>query len=214
VTTAQPNAGLADLDGVVLDHEVQAQLDGAAAMAGGEPSWRARKRAEAHRLLALARIAGPQRLAVHMLDLADEFRAVVRLNTPVAMTPDPNGALRVADGAVLGIRYPQQALAQPMPGFAFVRLLSPPVGAWYPNLCAEHLLCLGASMPAGIPVTELVLGSWGLLTMQSVMLDPSDHAGVMNADAAAWWSEHADLMPLTAEPFLRPDRGREEAGPC
>jgi hypothetical protein len=215
VTTTPTAPGLADLDRVVLAHETQAQLDGVAAMAGGDPAWRARKRVEAHQLLALAQIAGPERLAVHMLDLEDDFRAVIRLNAPVAMEPDGDGDLRVADGAILGINYARVALAQPMPGFAFVRLLVPPAGAWYPNIGgAGQLVCLGASLPAGIPVTELVLGTWGVLTMQAVMLDPDDHAGVMNGQAAAWWSARADRMPLAAEPFLRQAPAGEEAGSC
>ncbi|MHC4710269.1 MAG: hypothetical protein ACYTA3_07565, partial [Planctomycetota bacterium] len=60
------------------------------------------------------------------------------------------------------------------------------------------------SLPAGIPVSEIVLLSYGLLSMQSVMLDPDDSAGVMNVEAASFWQARLGDIPLSDEPFLRP----------
>jgi hypothetical protein len=49
-----------------------------------------------------------------------------------------------------------------------------------------------------------VLLSYGLLSMQSVMLDPDDSAGVMNVEAASFWQARLGDIPLSDEPFLRP----------
>ena len=54
----------------------------------------------------------------------------------------------------------------------------------------------------GIPVTELVILSYGLLSMTTVQLDVDDPGGVMNFDACEWWQENQHLMPLSREPFL------------
>ena len=40
--------------------------------------------------------------------------------------------------------------------------------------------------------------------MQSVMFDEQDPAGVLNADAARWWQQNRDRIPLSREPFIRP----------
>ncbi len=153
----------------------------------------------------MAELAGPKRMAVEMLDLDGDLRAKVRLTVPVALRPDADGKLRTADRAVLGIVYPPLALRSALPGFALVGLLSPTCGAWYPNEAGGRL-CLGATIPPGIPVTELVLSSFLLLSGQSIMLDPDDGAGIMNPAAAAWWQSNLALLPLTSEAFLLPDR--------
>jgi hypothetical protein len=74
-------------------------------------------------------------------------------------------------------------------------------------------MCLGTFLPSGIPAHELVLLGWGLLTLQNVMLDAGDAAGVMNLSAAEWWMANRNLMPLTREPFLA-SRGGAEEEPC
>jgi hypothetical protein len=198
--------GLGAIDRVELSGTYRAIFDNASASAGGRGEWLNRKKSEAHRLLALAQIAGPRRMDVRLLDLRDDLRAVIGLTVPVALIPGADGALRVAAAAVLGLVYPQLALSVPLPGFAPVSLLSPEHGAWYANVgtAGGQRLCLGTCLPAGIPVSELVLLSYGLLSLQSVMLDPGDSAGVMNNEAATWWQEHLDLIPLTTEPFLGP----------
>ncbi|MHC4220012.1 MAG: hypothetical protein ACYSU7_16330 [Planctomycetota bacterium] len=203
MTSSPPATGLAALDQVELSAE-----DSASARATGGGTWLTRKLHEARQFLALAQVAGPQRMDVRLLDLRDELRAVFRLTVPVAMTPAIDGALRVADEAVLGLMYPEIGLSTPMPGFLPVCLLSPPADAWYANVGTVNgqRLCLGASLPAGIPVTELVLLSYGLLSMQSVMLDPDDSAGVMNPEAAVWWQGRIDLLPLSSEAFLKEER--------
>ncbi|MHC4101174.1 MAG: hypothetical protein ACYS15_12140 [Planctomycetota bacterium] len=202
---AEHAPGLANLDQVELTGPYRMLYDQAAETAGGQGGWLSRKKFEARKLLALAQIA-ESRMDVQMLDLLDDLCAMIRLTVPVPLTPDADGALRVANGAVLGLAYPQVALSSPIPGYAPVTLLSPSHGAWHPNIgtARGQRLCLGASLPAGIPASEIVLLSYGLLTMQSVMLDPDDSAGVMNAEAASFWQARLDDIPLSDEPFLRP----------
>ena len=208
MTSAQAEhaPGLANLDQVELTGQYRVLYDHATESAGGRGGWFSRKKFEAQKLLALAQIAGSGRMDVLMLDLIDDLRAVIRLTVPVPLTPAAAGALRVATGAVLGVAYPQIALSTPIPGYAPVTLLSPEHGAWHPNIgtARGQRLCLGTSLPAGIPVSEIVLLSYGLLSMQSVMLDPGDSAGVMNSEAASFWQACLNDIPLSAEPFLRP----------
>jgi len=203
---AEHAPGLANLDQVELTGPYRALYDHAVETAGGQGGWLSRKKFEARKLLALAQIAGSGRMDVRILDLVDDLRAVIGLTVPVPLTPDADGALRVANGAVLGVAYPQVALSSPIPGYAPVTLLSPEHGAWHPNIgtARGQRLCLGTSLPAGIPVSEIVLLSYGLLSMQSVMLDPDDSAGVMNAEAASFWQARLGDIPLSDEPFLRP----------
>ena len=179
---------------------------------GGAAGWRRRKMVEARRLLDLAERAGPRRMSVEMLDITRDLRAAVRLRVPVPLEPGVTGRLRCADEAVIGIAYPQLALSVSLPGLAFTTLLVPRSDAFHPNIgrVRGQRLCLGAELPAGIPVTELVLLSYGLLSIQSVTLDPDDSAGVMNAKAARWWQRHTDLIPLSREPFIMPEPAHKE----
>jgi hypothetical protein len=190
-------------------------LEGAQAGARGPEPWKARKRSEARQLLALAQLAGGNRMQVLGLDLSEDLRAAIRLDAPVALRPGPDGALNVARGAVIGLVYPRTILAAPQPGTSLLCLLLPARGAWYPNIAAfvGQPMCLGTFLPSGIPAHELVLLGWGLLTLQNVMLDAGDAAGVMNLSAAEWWMANRNLMPLTREPFLA-SRGGAEEEPC
>ena len=61
---------------------------------------------------------------------------------------------------------------------------------------------LGATLPPGVRVKELVLMTYGALSMQSVMIDATDPAGVLNPEAAEWWQEIRNRLPLTSVPFL------------
>jgi len=41
--------------------------------------------------------------------------------------------------------------------------------------------------------------------MQSAQLDVLDPAGLLNPKAANWWLQNRSMMPLSREPFIRPD---------
>jgi len=202
--------GLASLNEIPLTtlnlRRLEEASTGMQGMKGMEP-WEDRKKSEARQLLALEQLAGPSRKRVVSLDLDQDLRAAVWLDVPVAMTPAPDGTLKVARGAVIGIIYPQVILSMSLPGFALVCLVDPVAGAYYPNVGTTRgqRMCLGATLPVGIPVSELVLLSYGLLTGQTIMMDTADSAGVMNVDAAHYWSANRDKMPLSSTPFLQPD---------
>jgi hypothetical protein len=117
-TLTAPQGGLAALPIVEL-HARNAELFQAAlAESGGPLPWRIRKKAEARELLALSQIA--PRLVVQQLDLREALRALLFLNVPVALRPGQLGEFCVANYAVLGLNYPQEALCKPQPGFAFL----------------------------------------------------------------------------------------------
>jgi hypothetical protein len=183
----------------------------ALARCGGDPAWRARKEAEAGDLLRLAQIAPPGRLRVDALDLRENLRAVLFMRVPVPCRPDADNQLTVADFAVLGLTWPRDVLQKRLPGMAFVQILEPSQGVFLANVGElGQPLCLGAHLPVGIPVVELVLMSYGALSMQSVMIDPYDAAGVVNVKATRWWQQklqqQPDFIPLSKTPFLVPDQ--------
>ena len=201
-----PDGGVGALDKVQLSKWHERMLDRAMAGCNGPAAWRNRKRAEARDLLALAQISG--RMTVGEIDLGESLRALVRIRVPVPLEPDDTGHLRLADQAVLGLTYRQEAIRAPQPGYSFVQLLAPPAGVWHANVGRrEHgqPVCLGQTLDAGIPVREIILLTYGALSMQSVlvMIDERDSAGVMNFRAARWWQQNLDKIPLSREPFVR-----------
>jgi hypothetical protein len=64
------------------------------------------------------------------------------------------------------------------------------------------LLCLGVNVPRCFPLRECVLASYAALTLQSIMVDERDPAGVMNKEAALWWQSNLHRIPLSTVPFL------------
>jgi len=201
--------GLSDLSGVVLDAEHQYAFEVAVRDNAGNAFWRQRKLCEFQEVLALAQVSG--RMHLLMADLAVSLRLMFELRCVVPTLPDLNGGLVLANRALIGLNYPEEAIREPLPGFAFVTLLQP--GAvWLPNAAPPDFafhghgpgqpLCLGARIAAGTPVKELVLQTYGALTMQSVQLDERDAAGVMNREAAEWWLQSGTSIPLTREGFL------------
>jgi hypothetical protein len=197
--------GLDSLALVTLNERNQGLWDEALAANGGDPAWRTRKAAEARDLLALSQIAPPGRFQVVGIDLAVCLRALLWLRVPTPCRPDEHNNLQVADHALLGLTYPQEAIRLPMPGTAFIQILEPP-NLWLPNVGSEgQPLCLGPQLPCGIPVKELVLMAYGALSMQSVQIDERDSAGVLNLDAAIWWQANTNSIPLSHTPFLRPE---------
>jgi hypothetical protein len=210
-----PPGGLAALADVKLNEHYQRMLDDASAYAGGSPIWCRRKKAEARDLLALAQISG--RLRVAMLDLAEPLRALMWLAAPVPCRPDERGELRIADGALLGLTYGEEAIRQALPGYAFLQVLAP-ADPWHANIVKSPIraLCLGPQLPAGVRVKELILMAYGALTMQTVQYDEFGAIGVFNLEAARWWQQNQHRIPLTREPFLciaKPQAERKDQ-PC
>jgi hypothetical protein len=179
----------------------QAWLDRLAATATGPVVWRMRKVAEARDLLALSQRAN--RLRIQELDLRESLRALLHLRVPVACRPGADGELVVGREVLLGLTYPQQAICQQLPGYAFFQILAPH-HVWHANVSPDPVqaLCLGTKLPAGIRVLELVLMAYGALSMQTVQIDERDAAGVLHAEAALWWQRNMHRIPLSRAPFL------------
>jgi len=197
--------GLSSLAQVPLSPVHAAILDAARKRCGSPAACRRRLEAEAHDLLALAQESG--RLHVHWIDLSAGLRAKVELEAPVPCMPDPAGTLRIESRALLGLTYSEQAIFLPQPGYAFVRILQPAAvwlsnAGWDGQLNRDQPLCLG-SLPAGVPLKEIILLTYGALTLQSAQIDLLDPAGVLNPMAADWWQRNASRIPLTREPFLK-----------
>jgi hypothetical protein len=199
-----PPDGLAGLHLVELLPDNAAMLDRTVASAGGPPPWRRRKGAEGRDLLALSQVS--TRLTVQYLDLREALRAVLLLRVPVARRPAAGEDIRIARHAVLGLTYPHAALREQLPGHAFFQILAPDC-VWHANVAPDPVqpLCLGARLPAGIRVKELVLMAYGALSMQTVQIDEQDAAGVLNPAAARWWQENTGRIPLSRAAFLSHD---------
>jgi len=208
-----PGNGLSGLEGVPLGFNRERFLEAAAAGSGGSPAWRHRKRAEARELLALSRLA-PKRMNVEQLDLSESLRAVIHLRAPVPARRLGRDELVILPGALLGLRYRQQALLTPQPGASFIQILEPQ-GVFLAQVPANppYSLCLAPTLPPGIPCKELILLSYAALTLQVFQLDVAHAAGVFHPAAALWWQENPGRIPLTHEPFLEPRPAPREAQP-
>jgi hypothetical protein len=209
-TNHEPGAAdLSDLSRVELAPRYEAALQRASGTAGGDRVWRERKVAEGRDLCALASLA--PRMSIENLSLDTDLVAIVRLQMPVPCRFG-DGDLVVAGEAVLGIRYPREALLRPLPGTAFVQVLRP-LGAFVPTVAdgPVQVACLGDKLPAGIRVTELVLLAFRSLALQDHTIDERDPAGVFRADAARFYQEHPEWLPLTDEPFVHAVGDQAEA---
>lgn len=183
------------------------------------PAVHTRLLTEARDLLAVAQVVGSERLQVHWLEVApDGVRALVTLGDVTVPVLSPQGDLAIEIGADLGLMWPIDAIRTPLPGYAFVHVRNRAV--WHPNAsiatdgkpCA---LCLGARMPRGVPLVRgVLLGAWGLLTLQTPpAIDLLDPAGVLNARAAVfyrdWLVANRHRVPLTNVPFMRAHPAKE-----
>jgi hypothetical protein len=204
-------ASLADLPTLPLTPRNQSTLDQLRTQSLGSPSWRHRKRIETHGLIALSQIA--PRLEIRHLDLRTDLVAIVELrDTPVPCMRPGQSDIELADGALLAIRYPEAILVGPIPGTLPVRVLEP-CDVFHSNVAyAERApaLCLGANVPRGFPLREIVLTAYGALTLQAISFDALDPAGVLNPQAANWYQSNRARVPLTTAPFLG---WREDASP-
>ena len=186
-------------------------LEEAHGRCSGPAPWRYRKLAELHDVLALAELS--QRIVIERIDLQETFFCQVFLHVPIPLRPETSGRLQTADGARLAIVYPEEALRRPMPGFAFITILDP-LNVWHANVAPDGIqaLCLGPSLPAGIRIRDLVLMAYEAICLQSVMIDETDPAGLLNFDAAVWWQQNLTLAPLTKKAFLDPIDGTGPQG--
>lgn len=189
------------LNQIELNPASRARFEEALSASSGDPTWRARKSAEARELLALVQVA-PQRIRLLEIDLKSNFRAIIALNVPVACWTGAEQDVAIASGALLALDYPREAISVPTPGYAFFTILEPR-NVWHANVrLPDQPLCLGPKLPAGIRVLSLIQMAYGALSLQTIQIDPADSAGVLNVDAADFWQRNLQRVPLSKEPFL------------
>jgi hypothetical protein len=204
--------GIWELASVVLPADQEAWLERVASDVQGSPSYRRRKLAEVRDVLALATIA--PRFEVIAIDPRTTLLMRLALRVPVPCRLDGMHELALAQRAHLVVRYPEDALRMPLPGYAFVEIVRP-LDVLHPNVGGPlltaggriqrggpQLLCLGSHVAAGTPVRELILATYQALGMMTYHVDPRSGAGVMNREAAEWWAANLARLPLTREPFL------------
>src|SRR5437762_8108579 len=105
--TLPPPVGLSALRDIPLSAENHRFLDEGAALAGGSPAWRARKRAEVRDLLALSQIA--PRLVVQDFRMFEALQVILLLRVPVPCL-DENRQFQLGSHAMIGLTYSQEAL--------------------------------------------------------------------------------------------------------
>ncbi len=192
--------GLDQLDQVELDAGHRQMLEAAHAKSAGSDPWRMRKYREARNALALAQIAPRNRLRVLGLEMTSHLALQLHMRVTVPRMHDHR--LHVVTEAILVVRYPQRVMLEDLPGVAFVQIQQPRA-VWSANVdCMTGILCLGLSMPRNTPLVELIWLSYTALSGQTWMVDERDAAGVLNPDAASWWSHNLDKLPLTTTALL------------
>lgn len=192
------------LDRIEFDAASMKRMDDARRKIDASTAWGRRKLAEYGDVVKLDQAARYRMKLADCQLAAAPLHMMVAMNVPVPRTPNTDGELRTGELAVLGIVYPEDVLRQPLPGSFFVEVLYPP-DVFHPN-CApgpRQQLCLGAVMPRGIPVREILLLSYAALCGQSVTIDFTDPVGVLNLEACRFFEAHPAALPLTTEPFLR-----------
>ena len=148
--------GLSDLPRVPLLPQHEAALARASEVALGEGFWRHCKLSTIRDLCALERICS--RFDLLGVDPTTELRVLARLRCAVpCLPPDSNGL--VVEGEVeLALRYPEEILRGPQPGYALVEIRKPD-HVLHANVSSgpSQRLCLGASLPRGYPLREAIV---------------------------------------------------------
>ncbi|HEY2952911.1 MAG TPA: hypothetical protein VGK40_10025 [Verrucomicrobiae bacterium] len=203
IPESKPTAyGLSQLNQIKLPDHDEAFLTSLAARLGGSPRWRAHKQMMTRQMLALAQIT--DRLKLHWLDVAGDFRVLFDLRVTVPCLPDPHGPLQIASSATIGLTYREEFLAAAQPGYVYISLIRP-AAIWLANSATDfgQPLCLGPKLEAGIPVKELIIATYLALSMQSYQFNERDSAGILNGAAATWWQhQKSHPIPLSNEPFV------------
>jgi len=208
----RPPYGLSDLRRVELTWQQRKGLNAANADSQGPPEWRARKLVEATDVLALSQIAA--RMQVLALDMRTELKFMIRLRCPVPCKSPASDDIAVAPYADIAIRYPEEILRGPLPGYALIQIVAPR-WVWLPNSSFDvaQRVCLGVSIARNFPLKEVILACHAVLTLQAITLDSRDVAGLMNQAACTWWRANTHRIPLSRVPFLGDeDENRNEHG--
>ena len=201
----QKDFGLSRLGKVELEGRFLEHYDRGIAKCHNAGFYENRMKVEFRDYLALAQVSG----RIDPLDVS--FEGTFRLHFLLrARFPLKNsaGEVVVADRAALVLHYPESAVRESLKGTEFVRILG--ANAFHPNISVAdsilpfQALCLGPSVLQATRIRELILTSYGLLTLQSHTMDPLDPAGVLNAEAAEYWQQNCHRIPLSNEPFVLP----------
>ncbi|KYK23604.1 hypothetical protein AYK24_07275 [Thermoplasmatales archaeon SG8-52-4] len=204
---------LNSLDKVELSEKNHNILENVRRSSRGPRYWQDRKPEESRDALALEQISNG-RISIKEIDATEALQIIMFMKTLVPLQPNSKGKLEVADGVILGLTYRKEAVILPQPGYSYVQILSPN-NIWHANvgeLRDGQPLCLGDKLPAAIPIKEIVLMTYGALSMQTIMINEMDSSGVLNPTAAKWWQHNLDKIPLSKEPFIRTDSSNSVTG--
>lgn len=190
-------------------------LEEAKAHNSGARDWRDWKTAAAAEVIKLADQAA--RMEILSVGLDGDLHIVYALDMPVPCQPR-KGKLAVGRRAVFDLVY-QEAWRRETPPSVLPMGMLEPFDVFHPN-CRPGIiplrmpgggfmpmpraaLCLGR-IPAGTAPKELVLMGYYALSLQDLVLDELDPAGVLNPDACQFYRDHPEHLPLTQAGLLDP----------
>lgn len=193
------NRNTNELSNPVRMSDSMAMAERAVRRAKGDRSWREWKIAMARDLGRLAEQAN--RMKLLSLKVAGDFAAIYSVEMPVPRRP-ANGKLVVGEKAVFHLTYFEKYRWEAPPPWALLGLVEP-ADMWHPNSAVRYrgAICLGAQQP-GVAPREIVLQGYSAVCLQSVQLDESDPAGVLNGEACEFYRGHPEYVPLTRVGFL------------
>lgn len=165
----------------------------------GDKPWRNFKLEELERVVELAQKSERMRLLGG--SLRGDLSLLIYLATPAPRWPR-EGRLRITDHVILHVGYQRHWLTEAPPPTAPVGVIEP-FDLFLPNASPQSrsALCLG-SLPAGVPVVELIQLAYLAVSAQTMM--PDETEGVMNPVASEFYREHPQCHPLTRTGLLEP----------
>lgn len=201
--TNNPFFGLSRLNEVPLEGPFLQHYEFGLAKCQASGFYPSRMKKEFRDYLALAQVSGRIRPCDVNFEGTFKIQFLLKARYPYR---DLSQEVRVADHALLVLAYPEEAIRQPVNGTSFVQIIGG--NAFHPNISPAALglpvqgLCLGSSVMAGVRLKELILIVYGLLTLQSITMDMLDPAGVLDPEAAEYWQQNIQRIPLSREPFI------------
>jgi len=161
----------------------------------GRRDWREWKQDQGQALADM--ISAAERMSLLDLCLDGDFNAVVAIRMPVPRWPK-NGRLRIGHRAVFHLHYEDRWRWEAPAGWMPLGIFEPP-DIFAPNMAPSlrGAICLGKTLPAGIPVTEIIVLGYYAVTLQNRDMDETDPAGVLNVQACEFFRNRPEYLPLT-----------------
>jgi hypothetical protein len=183
--------------------QVAAHLEEAIRRNGGGRAWREWKRRSTEAVLDL--VLRSPRMQLLGLSLEGDVEMAFEIRCPVPRWPKGD-RLVIGQRVVCHLLYQEHWRFESAPGWAPLGVVWPP-DLYHSNVrpYVRSALCLwGFGLPPNTQPKEIVLAAFDAVTLQSINIDESDPAGVLNAAASEFYRRHPEYVPLTRAGLLDP----------